>query len=72
MIYNKYNPIHFDEILVNELISQYILENSLEIEETGNFILLTGYLNNDLLSQSDKCFDLPLYEVKKLISLGKK
>jgi adenylate kinase family enzyme len=70
MIYNKYNPIHFDEGIVNELISEYILENSKEIEETGNFIILTGYLNNDLLSEGDKCFDLPLYEVKKLISLG--
>jgi adenylate kinase family enzyme len=69
--YVKYNPIYFDENLVNEIITNFINENSKEIEDSGNFIILAGYLNNDLFSRSELGYNLPLYEVKKLISLGK-
>ena len=44
--------------------------NYREIEKSGNFILLTGYLNYDLLPESDLPFNLPLYEIKNTMELG--
>jgi hypothetical protein len=69
--YLRYNPLHFDEHLVNEIITKFINDNSKEIEDSGNFIILAGYLNNDLYSSREAGYNLPLYEVKKLINMGK-
>ena len=69
-IYYKYNPIHFETSLVNEVVLQYANEHYREIEKSGNFILLTGYLNYDLLPESDLPFNLPLYEIKNTMELG--
>ena len=49
---------------------QYANEHYREIEKSGNFILLTGYLNYDLLPESDLPFNLPLYEIKNTMELG--
>ncbi len=70
-IYYRYNPVHFDEEIVRELIYVYIAENIGEIEENGNYIILTGYLNSDLLVQDEEPFNLPLYEINKLEQFGK-
>ena len=48
-VYYKYNPIFFESGLVINLIRDYIGKNSKLIEENGNFVLLSGYLNYDLL-----------------------
>ena len=69
-IYYKYNPIKFEPNLVNEIILNYISKNSKLIEDSGNFVILTGYLNNDLLSNSEEPFNLPLYELRKTMELG--
>ena len=69
-IYYKYNPIKFEPNLVNEIILNYISKNSKLIEDTGNFVILTGYLNNDLLSNSEEPFNLPLNELRKTMELG--
>ena len=69
-IYYKYNPIKFEPNLVNEIILNYISANSKLIEDTGNFVILTGYLNNDLLSNSEEPFNLPLNELRKTMELG--
>ena len=69
-IYYKYNPIKFEQNLVNQLIMNYISNNSKLIEDSGNFVILTGYLNNDLLQSPEKPFNLPLYELKKTMELG--
>ena len=69
-IYYKYNPIKFEPNLVNEIILNYISKNSKLIEDSGNFVILTGYLNNDLLSNSEEPFNLPLNELRKIMELG--
>jgi hypothetical protein len=69
-IYYNYNPIHFDENDVYQLIKEYIDENSKENADNDNIILLCGYVNNDLLQAEDICFNLPLYEIRKLTLLG--
>ena len=69
-IYYKYNPIKFESNLVNEIILNYISKNSKLIEDSGNFVILTGYLNNDLLSNSEEPFNLPLNELRKAMELG--
>ena len=69
-IYYKYNPIKFEPNLVNEIILNYITKNSKLIEDSGNFVILTGYLNNDLLSNSEEPFNLPLNELRKTMELG--
>ena len=71
LIYYKYNPIKFDANLVNQIILNYISKNSKIIEDSGNFVILTGYLNNDLLSNSEEPFNLPLIELRKVMDLGK-
>ena len=45
IIYYKYNPVHLEKNIVNQLILKYIAKNYHNIEKTGNFILLFGYLN---------------------------
>ena len=69
-IYYKYNPIKFETNLVNLLILNYISKNSKLIEDSGNFVILTGYLNNDLLQNSEEAFNLPLLELNKTMELG--
>ena len=69
-IYYKYNPIKFEASLVNKLILDYISKNSKLIEDSGNFVILTGYLNNDLLKNSEEAFNLPLLELNKTMELG--
>ena len=70
IIYYKYNPVHFEKNLVNQLILKYIANNYHNIEKTGNFILLSGYLNYDLLKNPEEPFNLPLLELKKAMELG--
>ena len=69
-IYYKYNPINFERELVVKLINEYIAKNSKLIEESGNFVLLSGYLNYDLLENQDEPYNLPLLELKSIIELG--
>lgn len=69
-IYYKYNPINFEPSLVNEIILSCVNEKYKEIECSGNFIILTGYLNSDLLEESETPFNLPLLELKNLFELG--
>ena len=52
IIYYKYNPVHLEKNIVNQLILKYIAKNYHNIEKTGNFILLFGYLNYDLFQNS--------------------
>ena len=69
-IYYKYNPINFEQGLVVNLIRDYIGKNSKLIEENGNFVILSGYLNYDLLLNHDEPFNLPLLEIKSILELG--
>ena len=70
IIYYKYNPVHFEKNIVNKLILKYISTNYRNIENTGNFILLSGYLNYDLLQNPEEPFNLPLLEIKSSMELG--
>ena len=70
IIYYKYNPVHFEKNIVNQLILKYIAKNYHNIEKTGNFILLSGYLNYDLLQNPEEPFNLPLLELKNAMELG--
>ena len=70
VIYYKYNPIKFEKNLVNQIILDYVAKNSKLIEDSGNFVLLSGYLNYDLLQNLDEPFNLPLYELKNTMELG--
>lgn len=69
-IYYKYNPIHFESNLVNEIILSYVNERYKEIEGTGNYVLITGYLNYDLLEENNLPFNLPIYELQNVMELG--
>ena len=70
LIYYKYNPVHFEKNLVNNLILKYIATNYRNIENTGNFILLSGYFNYDLLQNPEEPYNLPLLEIKSSMELG--
>ena len=70
VIFYKYNPIKFEKNLVNQVILDYVASNSKIIEDSGNFVLLTGYLNYDLLENVEEPFNLPLYELKNTMELG--
>ena len=70
LVYYKYNPINFERELVVKIINDYITKNSKLIEESGNFVLLSGYLNYDLLENQDEPYNLPLLELKSIIELG--
>ena len=70
LVFYKYNPIHFERDLVLQLILNYIVKNSKTIEESGNFVLLTGYLNYDLLENKEEPYNLPLLEIKNILEIG--
>ena len=70
LVFYKYNPINFERDLVLQLIGNYIVKNSKTIEESGNFVLLSGYLNYDLLENKDEPYNLPLLELKNILELG--
>ena len=70
IIYYKYNPVHFEKNIVNKLVLKYIATNYRNIENTGNFILLSGYLNYDLLQNPEEPYNLPLLEIKNSMELG--
>ena len=69
-IFYKYNPIKFEKSLINQMILDYVASNSKIIEDSGNFVILTGYLNYDLLDNLEEPFNLPLYELKSTMELG--
>ena len=69
-VYYKYNPIFFEKDLINQLILKHIGKNYKIIEDAGNFVLLTGYLNVDLLKSPEGPYNLPLFEIKNSIELG--
>ena len=52
------------------IIIRYISKNYRNIENVGNFILLTGYLNYDLLANPEEPYNLPLKEIKNTMELG--
>ena len=70
MIYYKYNPIFFEKDLINKIILDHIGQNNKIIEDSGNFVLLTGYLNSDLLQEQEGPYNLPLFEIKNALELG--
>jgi len=69
-IYYEMNPIHFDPKIVKEMIENYISDNRSDIEGTANIIILTGFLNNDLLEDQMLSFNLPLLDLQSLKNLG--
>jgi adenylate kinase family enzyme len=71
MVYKSYNPLHFHESVVNDLILNYINENSKENEDSDNLVILSGYINYDIIQDDESPFNLPIYEVKKLLNIGK-
>ena len=70
MIYYKYNPIFFEKDLINKIILDHIGQNNKIIQDSGNFVLLTGYLNSDLLQEQEGPYNLPLFEIKNALELG--
>ena len=70
LVYYKYNPLFFEKDLINKLILKHIGKNYKIIEDCGNFVLLTGYLNVDLLKNPEGPYNLPLFEIKNSIELG--
>ena len=64
------NPIFFEKDLINQLILKHIGKNYKIIEDAGNFVILTGYLNVDLLNNPEGPYNLPLFEIKNSIELG--
>ncbi len=69
-VYYKYNPINFETKLVVKVINEYVTKNSKLIEDSGNFVLLSGYLNYDLLENKEEPYNLPLLELKSIYELG--
>lgn len=69
-LYYTFNPIHYDQKVVSDLISHYVSKNGKENEEQRNIVLLTGYLNNGLLPQKIQCMKLPMLEINRLLGLG--
>ena len=69
-IYYKYNPIFFEKDLINKIILNHIGKNYKIIEDAGNFVILTGYLNSDLLQEQESPYNLPLFEIKNALELG--
>ena len=70
LVYYKYNPIFFEKDLINKIILEHIGKNYKIIEDAGNFVLLTGYFNVDLLKNPEGPYNLPLFEIKNSIELG--
>lgn len=69
-VYYKYNPIHFDEEGILNLIKNHINDNILEIENSG-LVFLTGFINYDLLTEENKPYCLSLKEIQNILILGK-
>ena len=69
-IYYKYNPIFFEKNLINKIILEHIGKNYKIVEDSGNFVILTGYLNSDLLKEQEGPYNLPLLEMKNALELG--
>ena len=70
LIFYKYNPLNFEKNIVNEVIINYVTQAYKNIESTGNYILLTGYLNYDLVEIENEPYNLPLLELKNVMELG--
>ena len=70
LIFYKYNPLNFEKNIVNEVIINYVTQAYKNIESTGNYILLTGYLNYDLVETENEPYNLPLLELKNVMELG--
>ena len=70
VIFYKYNPINFEKNLINEMILNYVYECYKNIEYTGNYIILSGYLNYDLVENVNEPYNLPLLELQKVMQLG--
>ena len=70
VVFYKYNPINFEKNLVNEMILNYVYECYKNIENTGNYIILSGYLNYDLVENVNEPYNLPLLELQKVMQLG--
>lgn len=68
-LYYKYNPIHFDEEVIINLIKSHINNNFKELENTG-LVIITGLMNCDLLPKESQAFSLRLKEIKNLFSIG--
>ena len=71
-VYYQYNPIHYQDQIVLDLISYHTNMNSKENEDCKNITILTGLLNFNLLGKSEQVFNLPLLEISRVLSLGKK
>jgi len=69
LVYYDYNPIHFQNKVILDLINSYVNSNSKEIEDSKNIVILSGFLNNHLLGNM-QTYNLPLFEVNDLLSLG--
>jgi len=70
VLFYKYNPLNFEKNIVNEVIMNYVTQAYKNIESTGNYILLTGYLNYDLVEIENEPYNLPLLELKNVMELG--
>ena len=70
VVFYKYNPINFEKNLINEMILNYVYECYKNIEYTGNYIILSGYLNYDLVENVNEPYNLPLLELQKVMQLG--
>ena len=70
LVFYKYNPLNFEKNIVNEVIINYVTQAYKNIESTGNYILLTGYLNYDLVEIENEPYNLPLLELKNVMELG--
>ena len=64
------HPKKPDPYLINKIILDHIGQNNKIIEDSGNFVLLTGYLNSDLLQEQEGPYNLPLFEIKNALELG--
>ncbi len=70
LVYYEYNPIHYQDKVVVDLINSYVNSNSKENEDSKNIVILSGFMNNHLLSTLEQCYNLPLFEVHQLLNLG--
>jgi len=52
------------------MILNYVYECYKNIENTGNYIILSGYLNYDLVENVNEPYNLPLLELQKVMQLG--
>ena len=52
------------------MVLNYVHECYKKIEYTGNYIILSGYLNYDLVENVNEPYNLPLLELQKVMQLG--